>query len=314
MHGSYALVCLTLFFLVPWMVGCSPITEAATRDLAPTSTTEDTPYRCEIFDPVEFTSDDISLVGRIYMPITDEVVPGIVMVHGSGRRTRDESQRLATDLAEAGFAVLRYDKRGVGDSGGVYSGVGPMNSEWILGVLAEDALAGIRFLGKQEGVDAKRIGLFGNSQAGWIIPLAAARSKNVKFAVLVVSPAVSVGEENYYSLLTGEDPTRLTEESLEAVSANLAEFSGQRGFDPRGSIEAMDIPALWVLGGHDASIPTRETVQILEKIQAEFGKPFDIHIYKRGTHNLVDFETQAHFDFMGEIVLEWLLETVGKIQ
>jgi dipeptidyl aminopeptidase/acylaminoacyl peptidase len=271
------------------------------------------PFSYEIIDPVEFTSGDIRLVGRLYLPMAEAPVPGVVMVHGSGRRVRDESQRLAIAMAEAGFAVLRYDKRGVGDSEGSYSGVGPANSERVLSLLADDARAGARFLAAQAAVDEARVGLIGNSQAGWIIPIAAADSDAIAFAVLIVGPAVTIGEENYYSRLTGQNPANMTDELIESVSAELADYSGPMGFDPVPSIEAMDIPALWVLGGHDESIPTTETIQILEEIVTEFDKPFDIHVYPRGTHSLADFETGAQFDFMTEVVLPWMLRVVSEL-
>jgi hypothetical protein len=214
-------------------------------------------------------------------------------------------------MAEAGFAVLRYDKRGVGDSEGSYSEVGPANSDRVLALLAADARAGTRFLAAHAAVDEARVGLIGNSQAGWIIPIAAADTDEISFAVLIVGPAVTIGEENYYSRLTGQDPANMTDELIESTSAELAVYSGLKGFDPRPSIEAMDIPALWVLGGHDESIPTRETVQILEEILTELDKPFDIHVYARGTHSLADFQTGAQIDFMAEVVLPWMLQVVG---
>ncbi|MDA1329642.1 MAG: alpha/beta fold hydrolase [Chloroflexi bacterium] len=314
--GRTGILSILISFCLVAAAGCStaPVAETSTPTPAPTAspTPEEELFDYEIIDPVEFQSGDLTLVGRIYMPISDGPVPGVVMVHGSGRRTRDESLRLAKLLVEAGFAVLRYDKRGAGDSDGIYSDLLPGNSEALLNRLADDVIAAVEFLGQQENIDAERIGLFGNSQAGWIMPLAAARSDQIHFAVLLVSPAVSVGEENFYSAKTFENPERLTDELLDEISADLLEYSGRRGFDPRESIEAMNIPALWVLGGWDASIPTRETVAILEEIKQEFDKPFVIHVYPLGTHSLMNFETMEQIDFMSEVVLDWLAEIDGN--
>lgn len=311
---------LVLMLLGVIATGCSTSSLPEARPTAVPPTPDETaatglqpPFSYEIVDPVEFMSGDIRLVGRLYLPEAGAPVPGVVMVHGSGRRVRAESQRLAIAMAEAGFAVLRYDKRGVGDSEGSYSGVGPANSERLLSLLAGDALAGVRFLAAHAAVDEARVGLIGNSQAGWIIPIAAADSDAIAFAVLIVGPAVTIGEENYYSGLTGQNPANMTDDFIESVSAELTTYAGPMGFDPRPSIEAMEIPALWVLGGHDESIPTTETVQILEEIVAEFDKPFDIHVYPRGTHGLADFETGKQFDFMAEVVLPWMLQVVGDV-
>ena len=73
-----------------------------------------------------------------------------------------------------GIAVLSYDKRGIGQSSGHYPG--DFASVTTIDQLAGDAAAAARFLVAQPGIDPKRVGLVGISQAGWIIPQAAVRS------------------------------------------------------------------------------------------------------------------------------------------
>lgn len=164
---------------------------------------------------VEFTSaDGTVLVGTVDLPKGDGPFPALVYVHGSGQSTRTGGGSVAAGLIEAGYALLRYDKRGVGESGGRYSGVGPSNSDLILNQLAQDAQAGVEFLSRLDIIDADHIGLLGNSQAGWIIPIAAANFEEVSFDVILVGPAVSVGEENFYSGITGNNSTGLTTEKL----------------------------------------------------------------------------------------------------
>ncbi|MGL6128473.1 alpha/beta hydrolase, partial [Chryseobacterium artocarpi] len=67
---------------------------------------------------VTFTSSGISLSGTIFKP--DHATAAVVIVHGSGQEKR--MTEFATLLADNGIAVLTYDKRGVGESGGVYAG------------------------------------------------------------------------------------------------------------------------------------------------------------------------------------------------
>ena len=70
-------------------------------------------------------------------------------------------------FVDAGFAVLRYDKRGVGDSGGVYEIAGNVaNSERVFPILAGDMLAGVEFLKTRSDIDPARIGLFGVQPGG----------------------------------------------------------------------------------------------------------------------------------------------------
>ena len=132
-----------------------------------------------------FRSGDIQIGYTLDLPSGTGPFPAIVFGHGSGRSTREEARGLTGRLVSAGFAVLRYDKRGVGESGGVYEGVGPINGERVLALLADDMAAGVSFLGTRPEIDPRRIGLMGVSQAGWIIPLAARRAPSAAFMVLV---------------------------------------------------------------------------------------------------------------------------------
>ncbi len=267
-------------------------------------------FEVEIIDPLEFVSGDTKLVGRLYLPIADEPVAAVVMVHGSGRRTRDESMQIALDLAEAGIAVFRFDKRGVGDSEGRYSDVGISNSVEIFSQLAQDAIAAVSLLGERADINADQIGVVGNSQAGWIMPIAATESDEIAFAVLIVGPAVSVGEENYYSALTREDPQSTTEDELVEISARLAGYD-PRGFDPREVIALMDIPAIWILGGRDASIPTRETSAIVDEIRNAGDKDFAIYEYPLGTHSLSNADTGEQYDFIHDVVIDWIYAVIN---
>ena len=75
-------------------------------------------------------------------------------------------------------------------------------------------------------IDAGQIGLWGISQAGWIIPIAAAVSRgDVAFTIIVSGPTVSIAEENYYSELTGDDQMKPTNLSREEISRRLKEIT-----------------------------------------------------------------------------------------
>jgi len=259
---------------------------------------------------VEFENEGITLVGQVLLPQGEGPFPAVVMVHGSGRATRRSGSGLATQLVAAGIAVLSYDKRGVGESAGTYSNVGPQNSRAILRALATDALAGLAFLQTLDQIDPDEVGLFGNSQAGWIIPLAASLSDQVDFAAILVGPTVSVGEEIFYSDLTGNNVANTTEERLDEISEQLAAFNGNKGFSPRESIETMTTPGLWVLGGRDESIPTRETIVILEEVIDEFDKEITIHLFPSGTHGLRDANSGQSLPFMSQVTIPWILDQV----
>lgn len=302
---------LTLLLFSLLLTACAAAVEATPTAL-PSPSPSPTPrvYEVEVIDPVEFLSGEDRLVGRLYLPLSQEAVPAVVMVHGSGRRTRVEAANMAMELAEKGIAVFRYDKRGVGDSEGRYSEVGNSNSEQMLPVLASDVVAAVEFIQGRAEINAEQVGVLGNSQGGWIIPIAVGQSEEIAFAVLLVGPAVSVGEQNYYSGLTRRSAANTTPEQLDEYSAALAAYE-PIGFDPREAIATMQVPALWVLGGRDESVPTRETTTILERIRAEYGREFTIHIYPDGTHGLRHAETGEAFDFLGEVVLDWIFSALN---
>jgi dienelactone hydrolase len=247
-------------------------------------------------DPgLTFPSGNIRLSYALDLPPGPGPFPALVFGHGSGRSTKQEAAPLAARLAARGYAVLRYDKRGVGGSGGTYEGVGVANSERMIPLLAGDMAAGVSFLASRPEIDRTRIGLIGGSQAGWIMPEAAARG-GVSSMVLLVGPTVSVGEEIFYSGLAEGTTT-----SFEELSLRLAGFTGPRGFDPVPVLQRIDVPGLWILGGQDRSIPTRETVAILARL-AGGGKPYRWIVHDQANHGLVDVRTGAAVDVLPAVL------------
>jgi alpha-beta hydrolase superfamily lysophospholipase len=137
-------------------------------------------------EEIRFRSGDVTLVGNLVLPRGDGPHPAVVIAHGSGDAVRDDP--FAYVLAQRGLAFFRYDKRGVGASGG----------DWHTAsfeVLADDVVAALRCLGERADIDSSRLGIWGWSQGGWIAPLAAVRASNVAFLVLQVPPAVSPAEQ-----------------------------------------------------------------------------------------------------------------------
>lgn len=128
--------------------------------------------------------DDVTLAGRLLVPRGQGRHPAVVMVPGSGRTTAESLMPFAHSLARAGIAVLVHDKRGVGDSTGSYGRAG-------IRELADDAVAAVEWLTRHPEIDGMRIGLVGTSLGGWVAPLAATRTRHVRFLVLESPPAVT---------------------------------------------------------------------------------------------------------------------------
>jgi uncharacterized protein len=214
--------------------------------------------------------------------------PAVVLVHGSGEITgRHLMDGPGRRLIELGFVVLAYDKRGVGQSTGEYEMIGPSNSVRMFDLLAADALAGVDALRRRSDVDAARIGLVGFSQAGWIAPLAASRSRDVAFLVIVSGPAVSVGEEIAYSRLAGEDPGSEQGVADADIERRMREFKGPPGYDPLPVLKTLATPSLWILGEKDRSIPLAKTVTILTDLARTRGRPISVHVIPGVNHELM---------------------------
>jgi dienelactone hydrolase len=153
---------------------------------SPPEAAEPLPLRAE---EVRFANGDVVLAGTLLLPPGPGPHPACVIVHGSGGQWRDCVRLIADFLASVGVAALAYDKRGTGASTGDWDRASFPD-------LAEDALAGVRLLQSHPAVDARRVGFFGSSQAGWIIPIAASRAPDVAFAILHSAPAVPIWRQN----------------------------------------------------------------------------------------------------------------------
>jgi pimeloyl-ACP methyl ester carboxylesterase len=168
-------------------------TDKITEAIRPQTPKPPFPYRSR--DVVyENKAGGIKLAGTLTLPPTKGPFPAVILITGSGAQDRDESILghkpflvLADYLTRRGVAVLRVDDRGVGGSTGT---TGTSTTEEFAG----DALAGMAFLKKQTDIDSKKIGLIGHSEGGLIAPIAAARSKDVAYIILMAGTGLPGSE------------------------------------------------------------------------------------------------------------------------
>jgi hypothetical protein len=164
-------------------------TEDAPGVLRPQEPQMPLPYESET---VAFRNEEagLTLRGTLTRPTTDAPVPGVVLVAGSGPSDRNATIMghrpflvLADALTRRGLAVLRFDERGVGQSGGTQAGATTAD-------LAGDVAAAVEALARREGVQASQIGLIGHSEGGLIAPMVATQSEQVAFLVLLAAPGL----------------------------------------------------------------------------------------------------------------------------
>lgn len=141
---------------------------------------------------VTFRNGSVELKGTLMLPVVKGPHPAVVFLHGSGPVTRAGARTYAEEFAGLGVASLFFDKRGSGSSSGSWT-TSSLND------LAMDALAAVKYLKTQDGIDPRRIGFWGVSQAGWVATLAASQSEDVAFMILISGGGATPRESELFS-------------------------------------------------------------------------------------------------------------------
>jgi len=137
------------------------------------------------------TKAGITFAGTLTYPKEKGKYPAVVLITGSGPENRDEEifghkpfLVIADYLTRHGIAVLRFDDRGTGKSGGVFQGATTID-------FSTDVQAAVNYLESRTDINKKKIGLIGHSEGGIIAPIVASADKNISFIVLLAGPGVT---------------------------------------------------------------------------------------------------------------------------
>jgi pimeloyl-ACP methyl ester carboxylesterase len=172
-------------------------------------------------EPVKMPANGFSLAGTISKPTTAtaKALPAIVLVAGSGPTDRDETVfnvpifgQVAGALADAGFIVLRYDKRGIGQSGGRAEAA-------TLADYADDLRAAVKFMTDRKDVDGKHVAVAGHSEGGSVAMLAAAKDKRIAALVLIAALGVTGAELNLEQVTHALDRSKKTDAEKQSTIA-----------------------------------------------------------------------------------------------
>ncbi len=253
---------------------------------------------------VTFCNGPILLAGRLYLPLLPVRAPAVVFTHGSGNIGKD-NPRLNTEaifLAENGLAVLLYDKRGVGGSGGDWRTANFRD-------LASDAAAAFEYLRSRHEIAGDKIGFRGASQAGYVLPIAATLVQDPAYLVLLSPPMVTPEQQILYNveaelransagssqIAEALDFTRAglefarTGKNWETYARRLPEAKKQPwfalaggpdspddwmfawlrkilDFDPLPFLRSTSCPVLVFFAGHDTETPVDEARRLIEPV------------------------------------------------
>lgn len=239
--------------------------------------------------------------------------PAIVLIAGSGPQDRDQTVagipifgQLAGQLAEAGFIVVRYDKRGVGQSGGRPEAA-------TLDYYAEDARAAVRWLADRDDVDEDRIAVVGHSEGAAVAMLLADKENKVDALVLIAGPGTTgydlVLEQQAHAFEqagtdAGERDAKVAIQRrlMDAVigkgswddvpealrrSADSPWFRSFLLFDPAKAMKEVDEPIMVISASRDTQVPPHHGENLAALANARRGKPATPHIVIEGVNHLL---------------------------
>ncbi len=232
----------------------------------------------ELFIP----ANGFNIAATITPPQGVEKPPVVILLAGSGAQDRDETVfgipilgQIAARLSDAGFFVVRYDKRGVGQSGGRVESAS-------LDAYAEDARAVVQWVRRRRDVDRDRIILAGHSEGGAVALLTAGRNRgDIAGVALLAAPGrsgrdITLAQQQYQLERSNESDaskqekvalqTRLMDAVLtgrgwETIPPELRKqadtlwFRSWLGWNPSEAMRRTRQPILILQGALDVQIP-----------------------------------------------------------
>ena len=143
-------------------------------------------------ETITFQSGNFKIISELNFPKTDENHPLVIMVHGDGPAYRTYFAKLKKAMLRAGYATLMWDKPGFGESTGNFS------KERRLAERASIVVDAVKFMKKHAAIDSNRIGVWGISQAGYVMPRAIKQTDNINFMIAVSCPGMNSIDQTAY--------------------------------------------------------------------------------------------------------------------
>jgi uncharacterized protein len=241
-----------------------------------------TPFPHFTSTDVTFTSaDGTKLAGTVTVPDRARGrLPAIVLVHGSGAMDRNETigpnpvfLQLSNALSNAGYVVLRYDKRGIGKSGG-------NAATTTRDDLLQDVRASIAFARTLRSVDARRIYLLGHSEGGELVPTVAAGNPMVAGIILMAPPALPLRQISLQQVLAMNPPSGRATARREELAAlqnirsgkttgpGMVWYRSSMDVDPAVEIARVHVPILILQGGSDVQVLPADLPRLVRAARA----------------------------------------------
>jgi len=164
--------------------------------LLPACARQPQPARVE---EITFQSGEFTLVGDLRTPAGTGPFPVVLFVHGSGpidRTMFGYYLPIMERMLQAGYAVFSWDKPGTGES------TGQLSNTRVYHDRAQIVLDAIAVMKERSDIDRRRIGLWGISQASYVMPLVLSQSEDVAFMICVSCAGMSGHDQGVYQITT----------------------------------------------------------------------------------------------------------------
>ena len=207
-------------------------------------------------------------------------VPVVITISGSGPQDRDSRisivpnyapfRDIADTLGRRGIAVLRFDDRGVGASGGASSREKATSADF-----ADDVAAVVAYLRTRSDIDGTRIALAGHSEGGLIAPMVAAKDPTLRAVALLAGPAYN-GRRilEFQSENAVKSATQLSETQRDSIRRtvpkgldSIAAANSWMGFfmktEPSVALRRMKQPTLVLQGDTDQQVTPEQADSIV---------------------------------------------------
>jgi uncharacterized protein len=264
----------------------------------------DAPYTAE--DVTIPTPRGYTLAGTLTRPRGARgPVPVVVTISGSGPQERDARsstvpgyapfREFADTLGRRGIAVLRYDDRGVGASGGARSAASATSAD-----LADDVASVVAYLRTRNDVDARRIALAGHSEGGIIAPMVAARDSGVAAVILIAAPAErgrDIAMKQIRIMLDAE--SRLTPAQRDSIIATVPGIQNESArtadpwsrfwltYDPSPTLRSVKQPVLILQGATDSQVPVNQAAMLERALKEAGNSSVTVKVFPDVNHLMV---------------------------
>ena len=179
-------------------------------------------------EEITFQSGPFKVVGDLRLPDGNGPFPVVLFVHGSGPADRTGSMGylpIMERMLRAGFATFAWDKPGTGES------TGELSEPNLRHKRAQILLDAIKLMKARPDIDPTRIGVWGVSQAGYVIPIALTQTKDIAFVICVSCPGESGKDQTGYQAMAFGLCKDMPKENLAERERLLKELDQNRSYE-----------------------------------------------------------------------------------